>query len=129
MTETVATQEAERPERKRLLPEVDRRPQADRLLEMIGKLNAEQASLVRQKLGLDGVVKTRKSKRRTADARTFVKQYGECVMKDPDFEPVPSEAVNAKGPRAVEAFLQRWRDGESRLSNMELEELAETAVL
>ena len=84
-------------------------------MKMLSKATPDQALYIRNKLGLDaGVIKKKKRNRMSnAQVQAFVQANGDVVRSDPDYVPLPSEAVSDRGPMAVQRFIEKWEEGQT----------------
>jgi hypothetical protein len=84
-------------------------------MKLLSRASPDQTLYIRQKLGLDsGPIKPKKRNRMSnAQVQAFVQANGDVVRSDPDYQPIPSQAVSEKGPLAVQRFLEKWEGGQT----------------
>jgi hypothetical protein len=96
-------------------PESEGNEQISSFMKMLSKATPEQAQYISTKLGLHtGPIKPKKRNRMSnAQVQAFVQANGDVVRSDPDYVPLPSEAVSDRGPLAVARFIEKWEDGQT----------------
>ena len=82
---------------------------ADALVRLIQGSSEETKSLMAKALGVSTSVK-QKRRKGNVDALQNMRTFGEAYHGE-EFVPVAPEAVTMKGPRAVELWQQKWKDG------------------
>ena len=82
---------------------------ADALVRLIQGSSEETKSLMAKALGVSTSVK-QKRRKGNVDALQNMRTFGEAYHGE-DFVPVAPEAVTMKGPRAVELWQQKWKEG------------------
>ena len=82
---------------------------ADALVRLIQGSSEETKSLMAKALGVSTSVK-QKRRKGNVDALQNMRTVGEAYHGE-DFVPVAPEAVAMKGPRAIELWQQKWKDG------------------
>jgi len=82
----------------------------------------------RQMLGISGKNPKKPQQQATNDdVKRHVMAYGE-VTREPGFVPVPPESISSKGPAAVEAWQEAWKEGR-HINPYDVEHLSEGAIL
>lgn len=82
------------------------------LLALVKQMSQEQKYELAKALGLG--TPTRRTGRKgmaNEQARRLVLQQGEVVRDNLDFLPAPPESVTLMGPKMVELWLEKWREG------------------
>lgn len=86
-------------------------------LEVLERATPGQRSRIAQKMGISesALAKKRKRKQRVTNdqIRQFVMANGDVIHSDPDFLPIPPEAVSSKGQAAIDAYHEKWLDGKT----------------
>ena len=82
---------------------------ADALVRLIQGSSEETKSLMAKALGVSTAVK-QKRRKGNVDALQNMRTFGEAYHGE-EFVPVAPEAVTMKGPRAVELWQQKWKEG------------------
>jgi len=82
---------------------------ADALVRLIQGSSEETKSLMAKALGVSTSVK-QKRRKGNVDALQNMRTFGEAYHGE-EFVPVAPEAVAMKGPRAIELWQQKWKDG------------------
>ena len=82
---------------------------ADALVRLIQGSSEETKSLMAKALGVSTSVK-QKRRKGNVDALQNMRTFGEAYHGE-NFVPVAPEAVAMKGPRAIELWQQKWKDG------------------
>ena len=82
---------------------------ADALVRLIQGSSEETKSLMAKALGVSTSVK-QKRRKGIVDALQNMRTFGEAYHGE-NFVPVAPEAVAMKGPRAIELWQQKWKDG------------------
>ena len=82
---------------------------ADALVRLIQGSSEETKSLMAKALGVSTSVKQQRRKG-NVDALQNMRTFGEAYHGE-EFVPVAPEAVAMKGPRAIELWQQKWKEG------------------
>ena len=82
---------------------------ADALVRLIQGSSEETKSLMAKALGVSTSVKQKRRKGNVA-ALQNMRTFGEAYHGE-NFVPVAPEAVAMKGPRAIELWQQKWKEG------------------
>jgi len=82
---------------------------ADALVRLIQGSSEETKSLMAKALGVSTSVK-QKRRKGNVDALQNMRTFGEAYHGE-EFVPVAPEAVAMKGPRAIELWQQKWKEG------------------
>lgn len=95
---------------------------------ILASATPEAKAALRDALGVSATTPIKKKRRRNsnAEARMLVHSIGEVYHKDPDWKPIPSQAIVEKGDAAIAAWFEKWENGQ-QLSERELHEIEELA--
>jgi hypothetical protein len=109
----------------------------DGFMSLLDRATPEQAVRIREKLGLGnmslvGAPKVPKKRQRMSNqqVQAFVAANGDVIRNDPDYQPLPSQAVEEKGPLAVQRFLEKWENGQTvgAMDRSEMDLMAQEAL-
>lgn len=102
---------------------------AGAFLNILNRATPQQLEMIKSKMGVtDNSIKLRRDRKRKINnerARQLVMTDGEVIHNDPNWRPIPPEAVVQKGQLAQDIWYQKWEEG----LNMSSRELADAEAM